>query len=1204
MSVLGSTSLEAHQLGLSLRQCKLLERGLIAFATSVRACITSLGAEKGVAKLVGEAARTFDPHGRVPCIGICPWGCVESNRVLEGTKGEKRVYSTVLRSTSKPNSSIAPPQSDHTHFIFVDHGGQKDSAFWGAEATLRTSTEKAFAVMNKLPIIHVVIGGGLGTLDTVCAALRSGSATVVVEGSGGVADAIASTYNAIDKLSEAFGDLLPKQGRQREIYRLQKVLHDAKKLNLISIFNAVESDARNFDEVLMRSTINRLKFTPLQKLNKFISWGRSDMVCDLLEEFRSDPLLHRKMFELTLRKTIRQRKAGIAEVILAKGTEVFGKAFGTTIDHGLRLSIPDLYSVTPVFSDFAISQGSDHITPDGDALDEPVPDQSLTFESSASNMFEVVAPADPEMDEYKKPFDVLARKRDRISTLGSGQARKRNAGGDGGVSPAARRHTLRRRKSIISLKSTRSVHATNRPHMRYPRQVVNQLVQLWPNFAQLKTLESINSLHILLWACTMCDPEMVQIFWRRTANPLETALIASMLCKQLTNREGSRASRATLVTIAHSMEACAKELMEKCTTGEDAAMILRRKSTIFNVYVAEIAVLNNEAEIADAVDTDASSWSMGEVHESQDASEAAFLAHPYCGATLEDIWCGYFLRTGHGTDGLWENLLIALQVCSPFRKLLPDRLLRHRNVAWKYLDFVQVPKVKFVAHNCAYALFLVSYLVVLSGISDFMWLIFGFWIFGLTMDEVLDFRETEGLSHFSSFVNVLDAGSYITMHIVLAIRLAVTTGMYTSSVIYMGSLLSIVAWQPKLFKSVCAVGLAHIAATCTGLSGLSSWVGPDTLTAANCVDADTRELLDQASMKILSIVVVLVFFRLFSVLTASGPVGVMVITVVKMVNVRFQSFAIMSIYLIISFAAAFAGIALANEPVPSATGGEGNDGFIAKLTENLVALAWAFIGSDRLETDIDDDFARESLSWIYVLLAQLLLANGVLIALLTDTYESVRDRAYGESVMNRLSMLHEFMCKHWLPPPLTAPIILLFFLRGNSEGEGNSDDGKEIDESSFWQNWRQAMGGLMDMVTSREAQLHMASHTVDGHDYDDRTNAIESQAMRRYMRGRPAVTQPVEAEEEEEDPIETALAGIRVQIDELQRSTNRKLHDLSKRLAEQYDSDEQKLKRQGSRRMLQKTASKVKLANRLVAAAADAKPKGPAARRASVAQLM
>ena len=61
---------------------------------------------------------------------------------------------------------------DHSHYIFVDQTAS-GGASWGAEALLRTKIEKAFGVMNKLPVVHVVIGGGLGTLDTVCEALWS-----------------------------------------------------------------------------------------------------------------------------------------------------------------------------------------------------------------------------------------------------------------------------------------------------------------------------------------------------------------------------------------------------------------------------------------------------------------------------------------------------------------------------------------------------------------------------------------------------------------------------------------------------------------------------------------------------------------------------------------------------------------------------------------------------------------------------------------------------------------------------------------------------------------------------------------------------------------------------------------------------------------------------------------------------------------------
>ena len=89
------------------------------------------------------------------------------------------------------------------------------------------------------------------------------------------------------------------------------------------------------------------------------------------------------------------------------------------------------------------------------------------------------------------------------------------------------------------------------------------------------------------------------------------------------------------------MEMRAKDVMDRCPTNADAATVLRRVSVVFDAHVVEIAVLNNEADAADAVD-ESSSWEVGKDEEEDDGDEwsKSFLAHPYCGATLDDIWCG------------------------------------------------------------------------------------------------------------------------------------------------------------------------------------------------------------------------------------------------------------------------------------------------------------------------------------------------------------------------------------------------------------------------------------------------------------------------------------------------------------------------------------------------------------------------------------
>ena len=50
---------------------------------------------------------------------------------------------------------------------------------------------------------------------------------------------------------------------------------------------------------------------------------------------------------------------------------------------------------------------------------------------------------------------------------------------------------------------------------------------------------------------------------------------------------------------------------------------------------------------------------------------------------------------------------------------------------------------------------------------------------------------------------------------------------------------------------------------------------------------------------------------------------------------------------------------------------------------------------------------------------------------------------------------------------------------------------------------------------------------------------------------------------------------------------NRKLHDLTKKFADQFDDEQTKLKRAGSKRLLQRSASKIKMANRLLSVRAS-----------------
>ena len=142
-----------------------------------------------------------------------------------------------------------------------------------------------------------------------------------------MADAIANTFHSLEKLTEAFGDLLPKQSREKDTKKLHKLLGDAKKANLISVYNIVESDAREFDEVLMRSTINRLKGTGA---------GRISAAPHIAVQLLSSQLRHTGLTAVRHRDTARsQSRRCRSSTSSSHGTEptwsaICLKAFGTT----------------------------------------------------------------------------------------------------------------------------------------------------------------------------------------------------------------------------------------------------------------------------------------------------------------------------------------------------------------------------------------------------------------------------------------------------------------------------------------------------------------------------------------------------------------------------------------------------------------------------------------------------------------------------------------------------------------------------------------------------------------------------------------------------------------------------------------------------------------------------------------------------------
>ena len=124
---------------------------------------------------------------------------------LIGSKGQVRAYHH-----QPADARGAPLNKHHTHFIFVDDTKRTsdDAPAWGKEVAVRSAVEDVFANSLNVPLLLIVVDGGIGTLDTVYhfASQAVKKPIVVVYDSGRAAAAIYDycTHGEIDELEATF----------------------------------------------------------------------------------------------------------------------------------------------------------------------------------------------------------------------------------------------------------------------------------------------------------------------------------------------------------------------------------------------------------------------------------------------------------------------------------------------------------------------------------------------------------------------------------------------------------------------------------------------------------------------------------------------------------------------------------------------------------------------------------------------------------------------------------------------------------------------------------------------------------------------------------------------------------------------------------------------------------------------------------------
>ena len=250
--VLISVTGSAASLHLTSQLQRVFDRGLAAAAAMTNAWIFTGGTDSGVMKLVGEAMHKYGLVD-VPLVGVAPWGAISGRYALEGCKGEE--VSVQYRPTGADTEGRLNPY--HTHQILVDdRAGSAEGSAWGCEIPLRSRLERTYAMSKGVPVVLLVVQGGIGTLDMMLASAELGCPLLVLSDSGGAASAISQYCDGgIEAVEQS--EFWAQEPKLRAI----EATHRDRGSTLLSFFRLQDEDSQqNMSSAILGALFRSLMF--------------------------------------------------------------------------------------------------------------------------------------------------------------------------------------------------------------------------------------------------------------------------------------------------------------------------------------------------------------------------------------------------------------------------------------------------------------------------------------------------------------------------------------------------------------------------------------------------------------------------------------------------------------------------------------------------------------------------------------------------------------------------------------------------------------------------------------------------------------------------------------------------------------------------------------------------------------------------------
>ncbi|NP_001314961.1 transient receptor potential melastatin 4b3 [Danio rerio] len=285
-----------------------LRQGLVKAAQSTGAWIITGGLRQGISRCVGEAVKdnaaavSSITLNKVLPIGIAPWGLVENRQQLVNLEGSFPAR-YMVRNISPDSCSL---DNNHKAFLLVDDGtsGRK-----GGELAFRACLEDYISRQRPgnasidIPVLNMLIAGDTSMLEFLEMSLKNSTPCLVLAGSGGLANLVSDIVENVqsaampgaseeedaspimelrEQLAAKVKKYFPAENDTDKL--VDKVLSIYQNKDIISIYNAKQEGAEDFEIVMLKVLVQASKRNVSENTNSYadelrlaVTWNRVDI---------------------------------------------------------------------------------------------------------------------------------------------------------------------------------------------------------------------------------------------------------------------------------------------------------------------------------------------------------------------------------------------------------------------------------------------------------------------------------------------------------------------------------------------------------------------------------------------------------------------------------------------------------------------------------------------------------------------------------------------------------------------------------------------------------------------------------------------------------------------------------------------------------------------------------------------------------------